>query len=138
MDLSRRDFLVGCTGCALALSAGGCAAVNPVPLVDMDAQGLVPINGLLQKPGDQIKVRVAGSPDLVLVWTTGKGFGAASIACTHRGSEVHFNATEGTLDCPSHGSRFDQNGKVLQGPAKQPLVSWNVQGDDTLLRLRRS
>ena|SRR5258708_6322340 len=138
MDLSRREFLAGCAGCALAMNAAGCAAVNPVPLVDMNPQGVVPMTGLLRKPGDQIKVRVAGSPDLVLVWTTGKGFGAASIACTHRGSEVHFNATDGTLDCPSHGSRFDQNGKVIQGPAKQPLVSWRVQVEDTLLRLTRS
>jgi len=138
MHLSRREFLIGCAGCALAMNAGGCAAVNPVPLLEMDPQGLVRFNGLLQKPGDQIKVRVADSPDLVLVWTTGKGFGAASITCTHRGSEVHFNAIEGTLDCPSHGSRFDQNGKVVQGPAKQPLASWQADVRDGVLRLSRT
>jgi len=138
MDLNRREFLVGCAGCALAMNAASCAAVNPAPLIEMDSQGLVAVDGLLQKPGDQIKVKVAGSPDLVLVWFSDKGYGAASIACTHRGSEVHFNAAAGTLDCPSHGSRFGPDGKVLEGPARQPLVPWRPHVDNGTLRLTRA
>jgi cytochrome b6-f complex iron-sulfur subunit len=137
VELDRREFLVACAGCTLAWNAAGCAAVNPVPLLVADAEGRLSLAGRLQNPGDQIKVKLPDSPDLVLVWAGAKGFGAASIACSHRGSEVHFNLAEGTLDCPSHGSRFDQNGKVLQGPARQPLASYRVQVDDGLLGLRR-
>src|SRR5580765_5397846 len=138
MTLSRRDFLLGCTACALALPGGGCAAVNPVPLRELDERGKLPVAGLLEKPGDQIKVKIGNTPDLVLVWVGPKDFGAASIACTHRGSEVHLNAVDGTLDCPSHGSRFGLDGQVLQGPAKQPLVRWTARVDQGLLSLSRA
>ena len=133
---TRREFLVGCAGCALAAGAVGCAAVNPAPLVEADAQGGVPIAGKLEKPGDQIKVRLPGAEELVLVWRTAQGFGAASIECTHLGSEVHFNPSAGTLDCPSHGSRYDQNGKVLHGPAKAPLKPYRAALEGDRLRIR--
>jgi Rieske Fe-S protein len=133
---TRREFLMGCAGCALAAGVVGCTAVNPAPLVEADPQGSVPLAGHLQKPGDQIKVRLPDAAEPVLVWRTPQGFGAASIVCTHRGSEVHFTPESGTLDCPSHGSQFDQGGKVLQGPAKKPLKPYRVTVEGERLKIR--
>jgi len=46
---------------------------------------------------------------------------AVSPTCTHLGCEVRFNAAERSWDCPCHGSRFDVDGNVLEGPAVHPL-----------------
>jgi glycine/D-amino acid oxidase-like deaminating enzyme/nitrite reductase/ring-hydroxylating ferredoxin subunit len=46
---------------------------------------------------------------------------AVSLRCTHLGCLLRFNAAETSWDCPCHGSRFDVDGNVLEGPAVAPL-----------------
>ena len=47
---------------------------------------------------------------------------AVSLRCTHMGCLLRFNAAEISWDCPCHGSRFDVDGNVLEGPAVRPLA----------------
>ncbi len=44
-----------------------------------------------------------------------------SLRCTHLGCLLRFNGAERSWDCPCHGSRFDVDGAVLEGPAVHPL-----------------
>ncbi|HEY7593416.1 MAG TPA: FAD-dependent oxidoreductase [Actinophytocola sp.] len=46
---------------------------------------------------------------------------AVSLRCTHLGCLLRFNDAERSWDCPCHGSRFDVDGAVLEGPATRPL-----------------
>lgn len=43
--------------------------------------------------------------------------------CPHMGCELNWNTSEKSWDCPCHGSRFDMNGKVIEGPALRDLNS---------------
>ncbi len=48
---------------------------------------------------------------------------AISATCTHLACQISFNKAERSWDCPCHGSRFDIEGRVLQGPAIKNLAS---------------
>ncbi len=49
------------------------------------------------------------------------GLHERSAVCTHLGCFVHWNNAEKSWDCPCHGSRFDTDGRVLNGPAVSGL-----------------
>jgi glycine/D-amino acid oxidase-like deaminating enzyme/nitrite reductase/ring-hydroxylating ferredoxin subunit len=44
-----------------------------------------------------------------------------STVCTHQHAILSWNDLEHSWDCPAHGSRFDADGTVLEGPAKRNL-----------------
>lgn len=51
-----------------------------------------------------------------------RGAGAeGSAVCTHLGGVLTWNDAERSWDCPLHGSRFDEPGDVLEGPAVRGL-----------------
>jgi Rieske Fe-S protein len=54
------------------------------------------------------------------------GLHAVSLRCTHLGCLLRFNSAERSWDCPCHGSRFDVDGEVLEGPAVDPLESREI------------
>jgi nitrite reductase/ring-hydroxylating ferredoxin subunit len=55
---------------------------------------------------------------------------AVSLTCTHLGCHVTWNPAERSWDCPCHGSRFDVDGRVLHGPALQPLERKALGGSE--------
>jgi Rieske Fe-S protein len=58
----------------------------------------------------------------VAIWRDDAGqLHELSAVCPHLGCIVAWNPTEHSWDCPCHGSRFDVNGKVLNGPAIKPI-----------------
>lgn len=47
---------------------------------------------------------------------------AVTPTCTHLGCPLHWNQADTSWDCRCHGSRFDVDGAVLEGPAVEPLA----------------
>lgn len=41
--------------------------------------------------------------------------------CSHMGCKLHWNNPESSWDCHCHGSRFDENGHVINNPAKEEI-----------------
>jgi glycine/D-amino acid oxidase-like deaminating enzyme/nitrite reductase/ring-hydroxylating ferredoxin subunit len=46
---------------------------------------------------------------------------AMRTVCTHLGGVLRWNTAEESWDCPLHGSRFDADGRVIEGPATRDL-----------------
>jgi cytochrome b6-f complex iron-sulfur subunit len=63
-----------------------------------------------------------------LVMHAADGFVALSLVCTHLGCTVE-SGTDG-FACPCHGSHYDEQGRVLRGPAQQPLLRLRVEIDN--------
>lgn len=53
--------------------------------------------------------------------------------CPHMKCNLVFNEEERTWDCPCHGSRFDMDGNVLEGPANYSIgVNWVEENDSSI------
>jgi glycine/D-amino acid oxidase-like deaminating enzyme/nitrite reductase/ring-hydroxylating ferredoxin subunit len=52
---------------------------------------------------------------------------ALSARCTHMGCIVGFNDAEQSWDCACHGSRFDLQGRVIEGPAGTDLAAVELE-----------
>jgi glycine/D-amino acid oxidase-like deaminating enzyme/nitrite reductase/ring-hydroxylating ferredoxin subunit len=80
-------------------------------------------------PGQGAVIRGDGEGPQAVHRDTSGTLHRVSARCTHLGCIVHFNEAEAAWECPCHGSRFDVNGSVLQGPAVHPLESYDQGGE---------
>jgi len=70
-----------------------------------------------------------------------RGLYAMENLCPHLGCHPRWNSDQRRLECPCHGSLFDEEGNVLRGPAKRPLRRVQltlVHGGRLVVDLKRS
>lgn len=61
---------------------------------------------------------------------------AVSPKCTHEGTTLVYKANSNSFYCALDGSRYDITGKVLNGPATQPLTVYKISNDQKSNSLR--
>lgn len=124
--VSRRDFLNEITVGALGIAGlGGTAVVY---------QYFSP--NVLFEPSTTFR---AGNPDLfpvnsvtflqdqqVYIVRTPTGFYAVSAVCTHLGCVTQWKPDANRIACPCHGSKFQPDGKKIEGPAPRPLPHYSI------------
>ncbi|MBP6390065.1 MAG: Rieske (2Fe-2S) protein [Flavobacteriales bacterium] len=128
--MDRRNFLLaGCKACAAMAalpaiaSLESCSSTKALALAVENGVVTVPMSGLVN--GSAV-VNANGVADKILVTKNATGeYKALVLNCTHKGGPVKQNGTE--LSCSWHGSKFDLNGNVVNGPAKDALKSYPVE-----------
>lgn len=85
-------------------------------------------------PMGEGQVMEHGGHKLAVYHDETEGLKVCSAVCPHLGCVVRWNNDERSWDCPCHGSRFDTDGEVLEGPSLYALARAEVPEDKTLLR----
>jgi nitrite reductase/ring-hydroxylating ferredoxin subunit len=123
--MGRREFLVKAGlvagGVVLTVSSLGNSALGAAfedVTVDIGAD-----SPLAKVGGSQIVDSTAGK--IIVIHEADDKFVAFSAKCTHKGATLEYDPIGNKLNCPKHGSSFDgAEGKVLRGPAEDPLKSF--------------
>ena len=108
-DIRRREFLI----LVAAALAGGKTVANTAPAERVVDAG--PVRGY-SNDGIYANFRDQG----FFVIRKGKELLALSALCTHRKCKLS-SEPDRSFYCKCHGSAFDQNGKVTEGPARRDL-----------------
>ncbi len=78
------------------------------------------------------------SQNNIIVVRTAEGntpasFVALTSICTHESCTVGYSAIQNQFVCPCHGSVYNINGSVVQGPAPSALRKYSVSIEDNIL-----
>jgi len=150
--VTRRTFLGTASACAAAaccpslLSAGcaggdsGTTVVLPSPVSGLITLQLdQPADGMQQlaQVGGSVLGKSPGMPDpIILVRADASTINAIDARCTHQGCIVGFNAVNYSLDCPCHGSSFELDGTIINGPAARQMTTYPTTFDGKTLTVQ--
>jgi len=117
----RRTFLVTMTSVACA----ACAPGGPTDQGGADVPGTrrIPLMAVGATAG--IANFGAGGQGVAVTRLATDVVVAVSRRCTHAGCTVGLPVSSGAnLKCPCHGSQYNSQGSVLNGPASHPLTTY--------------
>ena len=157
MKISRRQFFFKSAGTLAVISTSGLFStiVNscggnsgpsaPSSVATMNIiQGSVSNNEIAVSLGASSPIAVKNTR-AVVEYNNGGGailvehnsddtYRAISGICTHQGCIVtDYDGSSNVFVCPCHGSRFDQSGNVVQGPAGSKLRQYTTRIENTSL-----
>jgi cytochrome b6-f complex iron-sulfur subunit len=136
VNMDRRTFLswVSVSWLATSLPVALAACSAGVASREFQSVGLLAEldkTGLMQNDqfsaGPVIVIRDPAKPEAIA---------AFNATCPHQGCLVNWNKVQKVFVCPCHASAFAPDGRVLNGPAKTPLVAYaaKVDGDFVVVK----
>ena len=141
--MKRRDAL------QRIVLAGGTVLVIPAALLSCSEEGDVDPGGN-NGNNDDLKINMDESAysalknaggfvvvsGIIIANSDGDNYVAVSSICTHNACTVGYSVQNNNFPCPCHGSVFNANGSVANGPATQPLKQYTVTKDGNVLTIK--
>jgi len=154
MKITRRDFFIKSAGAIVVVSSSGLlssivTSCSDNPTDPANGTPLSTIQGTVVN--NEITIDIASSPiantntRALVKYNNGSGsilvehnsddtYKALSGICTHQSCVVsEFDGSKSVFVCPCHGSQFDLNGNVKQGPATTKLSTYNTRVENNSL-----
>ncbi|MCI0922575.1 Rieske (2Fe-2S) protein [Sphingobacterium rhinopitheci] len=133
--MRRQEFIKNCGFACLSSNVAillleSCASSKTVSGKIVDTDILIPLASFFsdKKETTFIKYVVVEHPQLkypICVFRfSEEDYSALLMQCTHQGAELQLFGDR--LECPAHGSEFDNKGQVQNGPADRQLRSFPV------------
>ncbi len=135
--ITRKDFLVKCGSACVALAGvsllgQSCSTLSYVPFT-LD-KSIISIKKADFATRDFAVLKVEGLQAPIYVAKAASGYSAVLMLCTHKQCEL--SPYGKVLHCPCHGSEFDNQGTVLQGPAEEALTQFSVTEDENTIYIK--
>ena len=135
----RRTVIVGASLGAVTAVLAACTTYGKKPAAESTTSAPAQASGSSATPsGPKQLAKTADVPvgsgvivdDIVITQPTAGTFTGLSSVCTHAGCTVS-EVVEGAIVCACHGSKYNLDGTVANGPATKPLEAKPVavQGD---------
>jgi Rieske Fe-S protein len=127
----------GVVGCGAAGDMGSGEELVQLPAV-VDGSIRLELSGfpMLQAVGGGLVGEAHGMAEPLAIARDGENtFFATRAVCTHMTCTLRFNQLSASLNCPCHGSSFEFDGRVINGPATKELPRLNTEFDGRTLRI---
>ncbi len=139
--MDRRKFIstscISCLGGGLMVSiASGCSSTRMVAASISGSDMIVPLTHFETKKGFKNYVVVQNEilqHPICIYRFDENTFTALLMKCTHQGAELQVFGDK--LQCPAHGSEFNNHGKVEDGPAEVALRTFPILISDNQLKI---
>lgn len=154
MKITRREFFLKSAGAIVVVSSSGLLSTivtscSDNPTDPANGTPLSTIQGTVVN--NEITIDIASSPianqntralvkynndngSILVEHNSDDTYKALSGICTHQNCVVsEFDGSKSVFVCPCHGSQFDLNGNVKQGPASTKLSTYSTRVENNSL-----
>jgi len=147
--MTRKEFIINT--CSACLAAAGVSSILSSCAATQNIQGRLVNDGLIIGADEFLVSKKANSTYRsfiivrndalkypICIYRFGESeYSALWMRCTHQGAELQ--ASGDMLQCPAHGSEFDNRGLVTSGPAGESLRSFpvTISNNELFIDLRK-